>query len=175
MIEKIIGSVLVIGSSTLIGIQKGNKFKHRVELLKEFRNSIQMLETEINYGANPLPCAFKNISEKVGYPLSDFYEYLSDGLGKGEFNSIHEAIGRVSDYVFIDRGLAFDKSDVGLIKSLGNILGTSDREDQVKHLRLFNVQLEQQIDKAEEARKSNENIYKNMGFIIGMGISLVLV
>lgn len=175
MIMEIVGSVLITGGSTALGIFKGNKYKKRVELLKQFRNTIQMLETEIFYSANPLPLAFESIGKKVSYPLDDFYNGLSEGLMNNQYMSVYEAINDITIKAFTDRGLAFDKHDLEIIKGLGNVLGCSDRDDQIKHLRLFNTQLEQQIGVAEDSRKSNEKVYKNMGFIIGLGISIVLI
>ena len=175
VIAQLVGSVMIIGSSTLFGYYKGNSYKNRVELLKRFRGSLQMLETEIMYGATSLPVAFSNVGRKMDYPFSDFYGDLSEGLLERIFEFVDEAWDKICEYVFIDRGLGFKKEDIELIKGFGKVLGCSDRADQKKHFDLFYVQIDGNIDKAEEDRKSHEKLYKNMGFLIGCGVSVILL
>jgi stage III sporulation protein AB len=175
MISQLIGSVMIIGSSTLFGYCKGNSYKKRVEILKSFRSSLQMLETEIIYGATSLPYAFKNVGKKICYPFKDFYECMSEGLLERKFDFVDEAWNEICDYVLVDKGLGVKREDVELIKGFGKVIGCSDKEDQKKHFDLFYVQINGNIDKAEEDRKSNEKIYKGMGFLIGSGLSILML
>ncbi|HHY13851.1 MAG TPA: stage III sporulation protein AB, partial [Thermoanaerobacterales bacterium] len=64
MLFKIIGVLVIIGSSSYIGFLIADYYKDRPELLKSLQLSLQMLETEMLYLSTPLPNAFRNISEK---------------------------------------------------------------------------------------------------------------
>lgn len=173
MLMKLIGGLIIILSSSLIGILLSNKYSIRPKILRKFRFSMQMLETEIVYGSTPLPYAFYNISVKSDKPWNGFFNEASENIIKRKFFTMEEAWNNAMEkhlnLVFLN------KADVELIKSIGKIIGKSDTEDQKKHFSLLYAQLEHHEEMAEIDKKRNERMYKSLGFLLGIVIYIVLV
>ncbi len=64
LILKWIILILVLGSSSLIGIALANTYKSRVEDLKEIKRALNILKTKIEYTYEPLPQIFLEIGNE---------------------------------------------------------------------------------------------------------------
>jgi len=173
MLLKIIGGLLVILASGLLGILFSNRLSLRYRELTNLRRFMQMLETEVNYGATPLPAALYNISSKAEGVIKRFFRSVSDSLTDRSFYTVRDAWNESAEVILEQSSL--QRSDIELIKSFGNILGCSDREDQNKHFKLFYHELRHQEDAAMEEINRSGKMYRSLGFILGIAIFIVLV
>ncbi len=173
MLLKLIGGIFIITACGLFGIAASNKYRGRPRELRNLRSSLQMLETEIIYGATPLPNAFNNIADKSCKVWYDFFKLASINLNSGIYYSVKEAWDSAIEEKLKNTNL--NKPDIELLGQFGNILGNSDCEDQLKHFKLFYKQLEQQEDAAVEDKKKNEKLYRSLGFLLGLAVFIILV
>ena len=74
---KILGSTMVIISSTLIGLMLADRYKQRTKDLKEIRNNFQMIETEIFYTATPIIEVMEKISQQAQKPLDSIFREIT--------------------------------------------------------------------------------------------------
>lgn len=172
MLIKIIGGLLVISASGLLGMIFSNRLSLRYKELKNLRRFMQMLETEVIYGATPLPAALRNISNKADGLLSRFFSAISDSLIDRSFYTVRDAWTYSAEELFMESSL--QRADIELIKGFGNILGCSDRDDQKKHFELFYLQLKHQEDAAQEEIKRSAKMYGSLGFLLGIAVFVVL-
>lgn len=70
--------------------------------------------------------------------------------------------------------LSFNKEDINLIKSLGNMLGKTDVSGQLSEINLCIDFLDSQIEDAEQVCKKNEKMYRSLGSIAGLAIIIIL-
>ncbi len=173
MLIKLIGGIIIILSSTLIGILLSQKYKSRPVFLKKFRFSMQMLETEVIYGTTPLPYALYSISLKSDYPWKAFFYESYENITDRKFFTMEEAWSDAMDK-HLNCG-SLNKADKEIIKNIGKVIGKSDREDQKKHFLLLYAQLNQQEERAEDERRKNERMYKSLGFLLGAAIYIILI
>ena len=162
--------LLILGGSTSIGFLVSKKYEYRVCELKEFKNAMNMLETKIKFTYEPLNDIFKEISgnlqEKISIIFSKTSEYMKQTNTKDAWNiSIEEE----------KENLSFNKEDFNIIKNLGNMLGKTDVEGQVSEIELTSNFLDMQITKAEDERRKNEKLYRNLGTIVGLAIVIILI
>lgn len=169
----IIGGLLIITASGLLGILFSNRLSLRYYELKNLRRFMQMLETEVTYGATPLPVALMNTSKKAEGLISSFFICISDSLTDRSFYTVWDAWTYAADAVLM--GTSLLKADIELIKSFGSILGCSDRVDQKKHFELFYLQLKHQEDAAQEEIKRSAKMYRSLGFLLGIAVFVVLI
>ncbi len=172
LLLKGIGGLLVISASGILGILHSNKLSLRYKELVNLRRVMQMLETEVTYGATPLPVALYSVSKKTEGPVSRFLANVSEHLSKRSFYTLKEAWNDSAERLLMESSLI--KADIEFIKSFGNILGCSDREDQKKHFQLFYIQLRHQEDSAMEEVKRSAEMYRSLGFLLGMAVFVVL-
>ena len=70
---------------------------------------------------------------------------------------------------------SLDKEDIETLKGLSSLLGKVDLEGQVGEIELVDSFLDTQILKAEEQEKKFVKMYKTLGIVIGIAISIVLI
>jgi len=173
MYLKLIGSIIVVFSSGLMGITIASKFANRPLELRKTRLIFQMLETEVIYGATPLPAAFQNISHKSDELWSKFFLSVNQKLVSGSYYSLTDAWNKSLDEIISESYLI--KMDIELLKNFGIVLGCSDRDDQQKHFKLLYAQMQQHEEIAEQERKKNERMYRSLGFLFGIFIFIILI
>jgi stage III sporulation protein AB len=135
--------------------------------------SLQMLETEISYTSTPLPDAFQNVSVKSRSPAKELFMEAGCNLKSRTYSTVGEAFEKALDTIK-DR-MSIAKEDIEVLKSFGYSMGTSDTEGQVKSFRLVLKQLEGQEVKAEELRNKNERLYKSLGLLGGIAVTILLI
>ncbi|RBP46666.1 stage III sporulation protein SpoIIIAB [Garciella nitratireducens] len=170
---KIFGSTIVLISSTLIGLLMANKYKARVRQLKEIRNSFQMIEIEIFYTATPIIEVMEKLSKQSPQPLKEIFNNILNNLKKRK----GESLGDIWKKSFEKerKYTAFTQEDLEVIYFFGSILGTSDRESQLKNAKLVQSQLLKLQEYAEREWIKNERLYKNLGILSGLTVIIILV
>lgn len=170
---KILLLIVIFSTCTSIGFLHGRTFSTRLENLIYLEQCIKMLETEIVYGSTPLPQALSNISNKGNPKVSFVFEEIKKDLLENKRGDIHLSFISVKE--ILSSKFNFKKVDIDTFMSLGRVLGTSNREDQEKNLKITLNQISGLIFEAREERNKNEKLYKTLGLITGIGIIIILV
>lgn len=173
MLLKITGGILIITASGLMGILLSNRLSLRYKELNNLRSSMQLLETEITYGATPLPFALMNVSQKNEGLMSRFFSNIAFSLLDRSFFNINDAWSHGVEAVLRESPL--NKSDMELIKGFGAAIGCSDREDQKKHFELFYIQIKHQVTAAQEEIYKSARMYRSLGFLLGITVFVIFV
>ncbi|WP_027624682.1 stage III sporulation protein SpoIIIAB [Clostridium lundense] len=170
---KIMGSLLVLASSTTTGFILSERFKKRTNQLKEMERGIHQLQNEIIYTHTPLPEAFYNIYQKSSYPLNEFFKIVSDMLQLNEVDSVYDGFKKA--FKKMKDSLDVNKEDMNVILNLGKTLGESDVEGQKRMFVLTLENLKKQILEAEILMKKNVKMYRYLGFTLGTMIVIMLI
>ena len=172
MLLKIIGSMLVIGGSCVIGFTLSAGYSKRPIQLKILQSLIQMLENEIRFMSSIITDAFERIGRSSDNPVASFFtttlEYLENeeciNIAQAWERSINENISKT----------ALTKEDAEILISFGKMLGNSDIQGQIKNIGFTLQQLILQQQKAEEAKKKYDTMYKTLG-ILGGALAVILL
>lgn len=170
---KLISSSLIFLTSTTIGYLYGKTFSSRLENLIYLEQCIKILETEIVYGATPLPDALSNVFRKGKDKVSYIFEEIKKDLLLNKREGVYNSFLSVEEELYDD--LHLKKEDVEIFLALGRVLGASDRADQQKNFVLILNQITAQIYDAKNEKNKNEKLYKSLGIITGVGIIIMLV
>lgn len=170
---KLVSSLLIFLTSTSIGYIYGKTFSYRLENLIYLEQCIKILETEIVYGATPLPEALSNVFKKGKGKVSYIFEEIKNDLLSNKREGIYHSFLSVEGILYDN--LHLKKEDVEIFLALGRVLGTSDRKDQQKNFVLILNQIAAQILEAKVEKNKNEKLYKSLGVITGVGILILLV
>jgi stage III sporulation protein AB len=150
MLFKFIYSVIIVGCSSLLGFIFANTYIERARLLNSLLSTLQMLETEIVYGATPIPVIMQKVGDKSKKEIGNIFLSAADLLNLN--------LGQTFDeiwYGVVTRGAehtCLNREDIDLLLSLGKNLGISNCEDQMKHIRLI-----QEEFKMKDRKKHEEN------------------
>jgi len=131
-----------------------------------------MLETEIYYSLTPLPEALSRVGKRFESEIGQFFFQVSQLMTGNEMLTADEAWKKSLNWLKENSFLT--ESDIDILKNFGFNLGCSDREEQIKHLKLVQQQLLHQEGNAEKEREKNERMWRHMGFWGGLLIVIIL-
>ncbi|HHV28596.1 stage III sporulation protein SpoIIIAB [Acetivibrio mesophilus] len=172
MLLKIIGSLIVLVSSTLLGYMYSRRCSKRPGELRTLQGFLQIFENEISFMSNVLKDAFLKIYMYDDSGVSAFFKGTVDALeNEAGLNASEAWTKAVKENI---KNTSLNSEDEEIIISFGKMLGSSDVEGQIKNIRLTINQLKLQEQKAEELRIKNEAMYRNLGILGGLAIIIIL-
>ncbi|MDD4571846.1 MAG: stage III sporulation protein AB [Clostridia bacterium] len=168
---KLLGAVLVVFACGSLGRLVAMGLNARKQELRAFRYAISALETEIAYGLNPLPQALLRASEEAGGGVGKLLGQTSAALSV----STGENAAQIWQHKLQKNitKLPLASEDFALLHKFGMGLGESDGEDQLRRLKLLNLELKAREDKAAEMAAQMGKIWQSLGW--GTGIILALL
>ena len=170
IITKYILLILILIGSSGIGMLISKKYKNRVIELKQFKETINILETKIKFTYEPLAEIFNQISNMIEGNLVSIFKETSIKMKE---NSVKQAWNEsIELYKNI---LSLNKEDIEIVKGLGKMIGQTDVDGQVSELEMVSNFIDTQIKKAEEECKKNEKLYRTLGTVVGLAIVIILV
>ncbi|MCC3379731.1 stage III sporulation protein SpoIIIAB [Paenibacillus farraposensis] len=169
---KLLGAALILLAATLAGWQRARQFAMRPRQIRELILALQRLTTEVSYGVSPLPDAFAKTGEPLREPLRTLFMQASrrmhPSFGLTAKESLHQAIedswGRS----------AMQQAEKEAMRQLAYSLGTSDREDQIKHIALTIQQLSHEEAQAQADQVRYERMSRSLGLLIGALIVILI-
>ena len=170
---KLLGSVIIVSTCGMAGLLKARNYTRRPKELRYLQSALQILETEIAYAASPLVKAFHSVAACCEKNVAGLFRSASYELLRMSGQTAGEAWDKALAVFYPQTALT--QSDLSILRNFGSTLGISDREDQIKHLRLTQEQLKAEIEKAEEEAGRNAKIWNYFGFFGGIVAVLILV
>ncbi|WKV08985.1 stage III sporulation protein SpoIIIAB [Thermoanaerobacterium sp. CMT5567-10] len=169
---KIIGMIMVLISSALIGYLKSLKYTLRRRTIRAILSSLNILITEITYNQITLSEAFAKLSETSESGIGKLFLIASQILNSNEGYTASEAWEIALDKV---GDLNLNRDDIRILKSFGKGLGNSDIYNQEKNFKFTSELLKKQLSDAEELSKKNEKLYKNLGVLVGIAVIIIFL
>lgn len=170
---KLIGSLMVIASSSILGYSISKEYSKRTSQLRELQVLMQIFENEINFLSSVLVNAFENIYNMSRSEVREFFigtiKNLEHNCGIGANKAWTKS---VEDNV---KNTSLNKEDKEILLQFGSILGSTDKDGQINNIRHLIGQLKIQEQKSEEMRKKNETMYRKLGLLGGIAIVIVFL
>jgi len=169
---KITGMILVLVSSSIIGYLYSLKYKMRKQVLKSLINSINLFKIELVYSRAPINEVLEHVVKTSDYMIKDIFKQTVYLLNLNEGYTAGEAWKKSIEKCNLDY---LKKSDKEVLITFGHSLGNTDLYNQEKNFNLVLEKLKHQLDNAEKEGEKNEKLYKNIGFLTGLGIVILLL
>ena len=169
-IIKGISFLLIFLTSSKIGYIIANKYKNRLNELKEMKNALNMLKTKMKYTYETIPDIIEEISKNTNEKISRIFKKALENMNNKKLDAGHawrEAI--------ITSKTDLTEEDRQVLINMEKLLGKTDLEGQVGDIELTSNFLDVQIEKAEKEKTKNEKLYKTLGKIIGVTIVILLI
>ena len=171
MIWKLYGAILILFGAYVAGRLATADLIRRPLQLASLQRGILSLETEIGYGATPLPQAFRVAAGQAG-DLAGVFSATARILQQAQGFTAGEAWQSVLSEK--KPSLAFNKEDLQIGMQMGGHLGLSDSEDQLKRLALLRVRLQAQESAAQREREKMVKVWQSLSFALGFALILIL-
>jgi stage III sporulation protein AB len=169
---KLLGAAMVVAASGLCGIVMAGGYSRRPKELRYLRTALQMLETEVVYGATHLAEAMKQVGSRCDDAVGPLFCQTAGELSALTGVTAAEAWEKSLHNYY--PGSALKPQDLLILRNLGASLGISDRDDQIKHLHLAMEQIKAETVAAEEEAARNVKLWSYLGFLGGLLLVLVL-
>ena len=158
----------IFWTSSFIGILVSKRYSNRVKELQEMKSALLMFEAKIKFTYEPIPEIFKEISNKFSEHIEELFENSVTKM-KNESASVAwcESIEESNNNM--------NKEDKEVLKGLSKLLGKTDIEGQLNEIKLVNNFLDTQIKTAEDEKNKNEKMYRTLGIVAGMTITILLI
>ncbi|GAA0177227.1 stage III sporulation protein SpoIIIAB [Clostridium sediminicola] len=173
MIIKLICSLIIIISCTLLGIKYGENLRKRVEELNSLLQAVNQMKVHIQYTFTPIPEILNDIAKKSSEPLATIFNNISEKLFLNAVDSIHEAF--IEELSKENHELHLKNDDTEILLDLAKSLGDTDVEGQSNVLNLIDMKLKKQIKSAETELEKNLKVYRYLGFSIGATIVILII
>lgn len=166
-----IGSIGIITVCGLFGLWLAERSRGRPRELREFLTLLSLLDTEIVWGATPLPEAFASLSARATRPWQGFFADLKQCLQRGQ-----PAGQAWRDTVDGQRkNFCLKAEDWPVIADIGKGLGRSDRHEQHKQLELGQRQLDLLREQAAQWAEKQAKMWSYLGFLTGIAVVILLL
>lgn len=168
---KAVGALLVIGAMYQLGREQSLSLKMRMDVLRDLIFAFQTLETEISYVLSPLSEAGDRIARDArSKAVTLFFQTLAAQLVEAR-----KPVAQVWSELTRDILGRFPLSaeDLELVGRLGQNLGRTDRQDQLKHILRVRTALEGAYNQAQEEYRKYQGLYRKVG--LSLGLILVLL
>lgn len=171
MVFKLIMGAVLIASTSMIGFALAADSAKRPRTLRELQALLQMFENEISYLSNLLSDAFMRIFEGTNSQAAILFRAAAENLSVNGVTA-DEAWEKAVNENYSK--LSLNKEDKSILLTFGKMLGNSDLEGQLNNIKLISAQLKLQEAKAEEMKRKNEKMYRSLGILSGLAITIIL-
>ncbi len=172
MLGKLIGGALVMGATSYGGWQVAARYVSRPRQLRDLATGLAVLQTEVEYGATPLPEALRAAAQAAGPEVGPFFASTARRLAEGQGITPGDALRGALAEISPDTSLR--PADLAILEALAAVLGASGRQDQVRHLALCQERLAGEEARAQEERVRYEKVARYAGILSGAGLVLIL-
>lgn len=172
-ITKVVGCILVILSSTLMGFYCSNQLKCRIDNLQDIRKLIVLLRGDIRYSSTPLPEAISSIAIRHEGSFKGFFTKVSERLSEYGGNTFAQVWKEAVEEELLETYL--NKKDKLQLIQFGENLGYLDKEMQINTLELFIAQVEEEINMLSKTAKEKVYLYNSLGIMAGIFVSIILL
>lgn len=170
---KIIFNSIIIIFSSILGYVFGNIYSKRAKNLLDLQYCMHVLESEIINGNSPLPQALENTSIKGRGNIAILFKEIKEDLIDNKREDIYDSFLLQRDA--LRNKYAFTNQDIEVFFYLGKILGKTTRNDQEKNIRFILTQLNNHYIEAEAEKSKNTKLYRTLGFLVGLGVVIILI
>ena len=158
----------IVGVCSYLGILKSKTYENRVIELRKVQSSLNMFKTKIEFTYEPIKEIFEEISRIIYQNENNIFKNTNVLMKEREVTlSWYESIENIRN--------DFTKEDKETLKTMGKLLGKTDKTGQIREISLTENLLENQIQKAEIDRNKNVKLYKTLGTVLGLGIGILFM
>mgnify|MGYP001624813905 FL=1 len=168
-----IGMLLILLSGMGLGFSSVRRMRQRLSELKSMRRMALFLENEIACAHTLLPQALTRTGQKLDGGCAQFVKSLGRHLSCREGHSMEE-IFREEAFQYQTQWDLTER-DYRLLCQLGSCLGVESRKMQTEQLRLFQKELEIEIESLEKSMPARQKMYQSLGISAGVFLVILLL
>lgn len=164
--------VLIIGGG-YCGIVFASRYDTEITQLRNFINALRTMDFEISMNNTVLAEAMRYAGETTGGAVGNVFVKCA-----GEIESLpgEEVYDLWCKYIEKNKSdFCISESDIKSVKDFGRSLGSGDRNEESGNIKTTILRLERAEDNAMKKKAQNAKLYRSLGFVGGILISVLLL
>ena len=172
---KLLGAALVILAGMGFGACGVNKMKERTKEFEELYFCLLRLKSEINHGMKPLPEAMLCAAERKDGTEGGRFRQTITALAKrmAEGREAYEIILKNCVTEQLSGGVIRKEEEDGFVSTF-LLLGGSDKSKQVQMLEYYSETVRELISAEKSRKKEQAYLYRSLGLLGGIFLSVIL-
>ncbi len=172
---RVIGAALVVAAGAGFGACPIHKMKERTREFEELYFCILRLKSEINHVGKPLPEAIKAAAycKREGTPgaYRTVMKHLANRLEQGR-ESYELLVRTCAEEGFSDSVISKEEQEEFVDTFL--LLGGGDKEKQVQMLSYYSENIRMAVMKEKQKKKEKSYLYRSLGILGGLFLSVIM-
>ena len=169
---KIVGCILVIIISMLIGRTMAGSYIYRVKSIQTFITALSLLRSKIAFGQEVLEISFLDISVACENRVGKLFRDVAEEL-KNTNIPVSEIWRDKIEESFVNLDLNFE--DERILLDFGYSLGKGSIDEEIRNINLACERLKTQLESATIDRDKYAKLYRVIGGIGGMALAIILI
>ncbi len=170
MLLKIFGCLLIFSGCGGIGFGMGRDYNTRISQLEQVKKMLFLLEGEIKYNNGGIYESMKKLTGISDNIMTGFFE----GVIKDNVATLKEAWQFNIEKSFVaDSKLS--KEDIAIIEDLGNTIGVTDKETQIKNIDHAMECIDDNIGELKKGKTEKCRLYRTTGIPAGAFLAILFL
>ena len=160
----------IFGLAVYIGNSKASQYIARVRELISIKSALNILENKIKFTQTPLEEIFNTIVENCSeINIKKIFQKISEELKRNA--NIHKSWEKAIN----KEETNLTKEDIKILVDMGKILGVTDVDGQVSNIKITSSFIDRQIENAEQEKAKNVKLFRTLGIVCGLTITIILI
>lgn len=170
---KLLGSIIIIFATTLIGISFSLKEKYRKEDLIHLERILKLMEHEIGYFKIP----FEDVCIQIGKKDGNIVEKIIHMVGEKIEDRDEKTIGDIWNICWIEykNQSYFTKNDIEEFLSFSKTLNNITTENEKSNFNFLIEYIKEQQKIIDRHLRENGKLYYSMGILSGVFVVITLI
>lgn len=174
MLMRVIGGIIVIGATSLFGMEQARSLQEQYEEMLCLQKLIYYIQSEIGYARTYLSEIFELTGRKTKEPYQKWLMELSGWMKEENQERFHE-MWEKSIEMYLNKEVKLPKKELQRLKELGKQLGTSDVQSQIRFLEFYLQQLRETTNDLRMNLYTRKKLSYCMGIASGIFLFVLLI
>lgn len=170
---KLLGVMLVLGASAMVGISASQVLMKRRRALDAMISTIDFISSEIECRRTPIPTLIDTLAQTTHALSAQIFRVMQQKMSCADGLSLTYKWCRA--FIECRESVGMDMEETQLLCDVSSFLGKYDAEEQIKSLDYTRKQLCELRIAAEQDVKSRGKLYRTYGLAVGAVMVLVLL
>lgn len=165
---KILGAAILAICPIFFGLLNSKNLKQNQIKIEKIIELINRIITEIRYKKTNTYKIFKTLSLEENFKSLEFLQHFKENTNLKPFpKAFEESINNWE--------CSLKKEDLNLLKTLANILGSTDCEGQILALNQAKTRFEESLKSAKKIYTSKGKISRSLGVLLGIATFIIFI
>ncbi len=155
------------------GIVMASRYDTGITQLRNFISALRMMDFEISMNNTVLVEAMRYSGEAVGGRVGRVFLKCADEVENSPGEKVYDTWCKYIEKYKND--FCISESDIKMVKEFGRSLGSGDRTEESSNIKTTILRLELAEDNAMKKKSQNAKLYRSLGFVGGILISVLLL